>query len=471
MLATHQVCTAICYPWRLKLLAAASTVGVAGKMVSIGSHSWESLPQPQHAWEEELSGEDPDPESDPQAASMMFLDVCLAMYMASAMSAKNLCVLCYWASKAGMATVSEYGLQPDRPTGHYQRHLDSLLGFAEAKKTSYTLSAPGQKRGELSRSTIELPTRPPHELAQEELERNPTVLTRLLEARRSSDLPETYDTHPVVRGTTDLVVPWGLYMDGVSYSLTDSVLGCWLINLVSGARSLICVIRKRLVCQCGCRGWCTYDVLMRWLHWSFKAMAEGVFPTARHDGSAWLEADESRRARAGQPMKMRGALLRIKGDWEEFCVRLGFPTWASGIRPCFCCAASGPDLADVRGVSVVGLPWHVNSDPDYDAACSRCERWAVITPELRHVVLRHLHYDKRPSGSKGRSLRQAIASLGLRPGDRLEPNASLPDVADFEGLALPARVLFWRPEEEPVCQHRCPLFDASIGITPNRSIA
>ena len=93
-LATHQVCTAICYPWRLKLLAAASTVGVAGKMVSIGSHSWESPPQPQHAWEEELSGEDPDPESGPQAASMMFLDVCLTVYMASSMSAKNFCVFC-----------------------------------------------------------------------------------------------------------------------------------------------------------------------------------------------------------------------------------------------------------------------------------------------------------------------------------------------------------------------------------------
>ena len=36
--------------------------------------------------------------------------------------------------------------------------------------------------------------------------------------------------------------------------------------------------------------------------------------------------------------------MYIKGDWPEFCERLGFPTWQSVVRPCFVCSAYGPEL-------------------------------------------------------------------------------------------------------------------------------
>ena len=69
------------------------------------------------------------------------------------------------------------------------------------------------------------------------------------------------------------------------------------------------------MCKCGCRGWCTFYELFSFLHWSFCALAAGVFPTARHDQRAWMAEDGDRMALAGLDMSARGALVYIKGDW------------------------------------------------------------------------------------------------------------------------------------------------------------
>ena len=328
-------------------------------MVSIGKHSWETSNWG-HDWErDDDSDDEPDPETNPRAAAMQFLDVLLSLYMASALSAQSLCILCHWAARAGMAHVSEYSLPPGKPSGHYQRRLDVVLGFAEARQNSYTLRLPGTRRGEACRSIIAIPATPPHEAAAALLATDSSLTIRLSEALDARTLPPAYYSNPVVRNAEGMVMPWGLYMDSVPYSLVDSALGVWLINIISGSRMLLCVLRKALVCSCGCRGWCTYYGLMSWLRWSFETMSHAVWPASRHDSEEWDDQDSERRQKANQAMLMPGILLRIKGDWEEFCQRLGLPTWNSGLRPCFCCVASGEAMYDPLGVSVLGLPWHV----------------------------------------------------------------------------------------------------------------
>eukprot|EP00969_Alexandrium_andersonii_P246987 10915701-Alexandrium_andersonii.AAC.1 len=53
-----------------------------------------------------------------------------------------------------------------------------------------------------------------------------------------------------------------------------------------------------------------------------------------------------------------------------------------------------------------------------------------------------------------------MLDLGLRKGDRLEPNDDLPDIGLYESLdAFPRTVLFWRPSRETKVRHRNPLFD------------
>ena len=156
---------------------------------------------------------------------------------------------------------------------------------------------------------MKLPTIPAHETADEYMTDHPEATVKLLEALASNELPPAYHEHPLVVAHTDeLIMPWGLYMDSVPHSLVDSVLGVWLINLITGWRSMLCLVRKRVVCSCSCRGWCTYYHLMIWLRWAFDAMADSTWPTSRHDGQPWADGrDTLRSALAGTRIKFRAS--------------------------------------------------------------------------------------------------------------------------------------------------------------------
>eukprot|EP00969_Alexandrium_andersonii_P094284 4166027-Alexandrium_andersonii.AAC.1 len=130
-------------------------------------------------------------------------------------------------------------------------------------------------------------------------------------------------------------------MDGVAYSEADTVVGVWMTNQVTERRHLIGLIRKRIVCACGCRGWCTWHPLLCFLKWSIAAMAAGVFPQTRHDGKPFAASEETRQELGGKPLRSKAAVVCFKGDWSEFCDRFGFPAHASSVRPCFCCSATG----------------------------------------------------------------------------------------------------------------------------------
>ena len=100
----------------------------------------------------------------------------------------------------------------------------------------YKFSAPGMNKSEISRTTIEFTARPAHETLQNEYEET-GFETRLRETITENMLPPSYYDHPVVEtNPEELVVPVGLYMDGLPYSLVDSVLGVWFINMVTGMR-------------------------------------------------------------------------------------------------------------------------------------------------------------------------------------------------------------------------------------------
>ena len=318
--------------------------------------------------------------------------------------------------------------------------------------------------------------RPAHEILEATDFKDESYSVKLREAIDSGGLPPSYDDNPVVLSNPDeMVAPFGVYMDSLPYSLVDSVLGVWLVNLVTGARHLMLMVRKKCVCDCSCRGWCTWFVVLMWLRWMMEALAEGVHPSRRHDGGSFSESfhDEHRKDAAGRKLRFKVAILKLRGDWQEFAERLGFPTWQSGIRPCFCCNAFGIEMYKPVGVTLSNLPWSLNQDADYEAACDRCEIWVVLSNPLEHsTILSALHYDKRKAGSKGRSLLTDIPSFGLKQYDRLEPNATLMDVGKYENISsFPCRVLFWRRSRETLCTRRSPLFNPRIGITPGRIIA
>ena len=127
----------------------------------------------------------------------------------------------------------------------------------------------------------------------------------------------------------------------------------------------------------------------------------------------------------------------------------------------------------VRGVSTDSLPWRVNSSADYWQAIARCEIEVIITAEHHFRLRSLLHYDKRPTGSRGLALKSVVGleDLLLQVGDRLETNSTLQDVGDVWNLSVfPVCLKFWRRAHETIASRRCSLFDEALGITPDKSV-
>ena len=66
----------------------------------------------------------------------------------------------------------------------------------------------------------------------------------------------------------------------------------------------------------------TWDDVFTIIKWSLTILATGVWPTKRHDGSAWNETDRCRKT----PRELiRGALVQVRQDWKFAAEVFGFP--------------------------------------------------------------------------------------------------------------------------------------------------
>jgi hypothetical protein len=423
----------------------------------VPAHPWEKVDD-EVDWGSECSGSDFEEDISPGSEMVNFL---FNLFMTGTLTAQQFCISMHWATLSGVTAATEYAYPPDKPTGHYSRHLQKFIGTSSDRDLFYNLDVPGYHKLELRRTTHVVPVMSPHELLGNAMA-DPSYLEEVCKFVADADLPAAYHEHPVVKRAQEegeVAVPLALYLDAVPYSQTDGVLGIW-IECVCTARSwLCCVLRRRHVCRCGCRGWCSYFPIFQWLQWSIMCISTGIFPTSRHDEAEWKTSDRARQGRGGTRLPARGAVIYVKGDWSEYSHTLGLPLWSDGLRPCFCCAGCGEDLYVAHGCSTNGLRWPLNDSGEYDRACRQCEFRVRVTAENKEFVSDRLRYDKRKNdGSHGRALTQNVDLLGLRANDRLEPSPTLPDVSKFEDLITPAFVTFWRSSSETSARHRNPLF-------------
>ena len=126
--------------------------------------------------------------------------------------------------------------------------------------------------------------------------------------------------------------------------------------MMTQKRHLVCTVRKKLLCRCGCAGWDTLRPVYSFLDWSFSALANGVHPGQRYDRHPFRDDEASHLARAGQPC-MKGAVLHLKVDLAELGAPLGFQTTATTSDPCVLCHARRNDLVDVDAWDSLTCPW------------------------------------------------------------------------------------------------------------------
>ena len=402
-----------------------------------------------------------------------FVSYMLKLMYQNSISATLFCIIMYLAFKAGISECEPYGLKPGSPSGHYMRKVKRMAGWAKSEEFLY-VDVVGQGKHDIERTQMSTATLPAHEQMTEDIEGiNASKALLAQRKQQAGGLPQCYYDHPVVRSAApgEVVLPIATYLDGVPYSLTDAVLGFWVINLLDSRRYLCMILRKRNMCDCGCKGWCTLYFYFTMFRWYLQALARGEHPDKGPFGP-W-ESSGARAMRAGVSFGFKAACLYFKGDWMELAGSVGFPSWADGLRPCFDCNSHSHKMYDPQS-SMDVLSWLINADRDYYDACDRCEKLVVVrnAGDAANIVSR-LRHDRRKQGSRGRALVADLQIHGVQllANDRLEPSPVLPDVGSLEQLTdFPKTITFWRPSAETLARHRNPVFDPEIGMTPRRSI-
>ena len=406
----------------------------------------------------------------------------LVMFSVCKLSPADLCICCYHLAlmDAPGADWQLSAYPPDRNAHVYQAHLDTDL---PGVGPFYHVDTPIWKKGG-ERVTKSIPTACLWQRLRREFEAN-SDLAQTLECSSDAtpDVMKTaaYKSHPKVKASIDnddpLPLPLAIYLDAVAFSSalagrSDSILGLWVINLISDKRHMFCVVRLLDMCRCGCKGRCTMFPLLLTLQWELIALQSGAPPLCRHDLSAWDFGD------AMGDMEFFSficVLIWIKGDWAEFAHTLALQSWSSFFNPCFCCKATKEEMHTLyRDVSLDSLPFVPRLPCDYERSCAKCEVLVRITTNLaRTRIVDHLLWMVGKKW-KGRTIKADLQIDGqplLLAGDRLEPSQQLMDVGALHLVPLPLTVVFWRVSrlEDQVTDavhHRCPLFCEELHTDP-----
>ena len=389
------------------------------------------------------------------------------------LSAKQTCVLAWWAAKAGaVGESSKIGLRPDQQSGKYSRHFDIWSGAGTDSLDLYQLPLGRRLRFEAARTYTPLPIRVPHEALGEELLQCGDAQAELEIATRTKDLPKRYFEHQAVTSAPagTLVHPFCIYIDAMPFTRSDSILGITVYFLLTERRHLVFVIRKSEVCSCGCRGWCSLAPVFALLAWSCRAMLCGVYPSARHDGKPWLDSDSGRAVFSGKALGFRAVGMFLKADWAELVHSFGFPSWNDSLAPCPMCFADKQQLYVFRGFGPTCMPYLGKTSDHYFASCNACEIKIMASAADIRRLRPKLEYEKRSGKVRGRALQQDFPDLGLLKGDRLTSTAAYPDIAQFDPEQGPRDTVWWRPAAETLTRVRNPLFEdtgislGSLGI-------
>ena len=438
-------------------------------MAAAASASWENWAEPwEHlapaSWEDEVE-EDP-AQMSAEACGLQLRDLLIDLKLCGKLNATQVCTLAFWAARAGAAgPCHELAVKPGSRSGAYSAHFDKVTLAGPSSIDFYDVPLARRLKGDLGRRWEPVPLVPPHECLMEELLVSDEAEVGYQQAVDDDQLPLLYNEHKAVISARAAGMapprPFVLYMDGVQFTRRETVLGVWVSWLYSSKRNLVFVLRKGDSCNCGCNGWCSLYPMFLALRWSFVSLLQGSHPTARHDGSAWLDSDAGRSSFAGEQLGGKGVCLFVKGDWAELVQRWGFFSWQSNSNPCPHCFTSAEQLYTTRGFSPLRMPCAEKTIAHYQAACAACETSVVLDRPLLREVRNALQFSK----GKGRHLVCDIPAAGLLKNDQLRPSAEQPDIGHIDLEAGPRQCIFWRAAEQTLAKVRNPLISEECGLS------
>ena len=146
-------------------------------------------------------------------------DYLVDRWLGGKMAASELCTIAFWA-KAASATgfVEKLAFRPDAPSGHFTRHLRSVLKLERVENSTMTLTVPCYDKATFGRGMMDVPCIPPHEAVLEELSADPTIPDKLAGLVESNTLPPMITDHCVFKASRNTALPNVLYVDGVPFT-------------------------------------------------------------------------------------------------------------------------------------------------------------------------------------------------------------------------------------------------------------
>ena len=394
------------------------------------------------------------------------------------LSAKEASLLAYWAAGAGAVGFARtLGYPPNRQSGSYSYHWDRVTTGRVAEEVFHDVRIPIFHKYDATIVEESVATVPCHVgLLEEWAEKQEEIKTKLGEAIADGSLGTVYAESPVVREKRpeETVLAYAIYVDGISFSRHESVVGFWTHLLPTGARSLIAVLRSSEFCCCGCRGWCTLYPVWLMIAWSISWLRRGLWPTEREDG-AWGEADGFWVQMAGKPLGFKAVCTFVKLDLKEVSGNMGFAGVTTISAPCACCLCTQDDWDDFEDLSAEAHGWPALDLRAYEAATTACERRVRLDRAGYSDVRRTLDYKIRNKAGQGRVLSEDLPGLGLAKGDILRPSPELPNTAAFDELrpepGQSLEVVFWRPSLETRVRKRNPIWSEQTGLSPCKNLA
>ena len=197
------------------------------------------------------TGDETDTERGPTPAdgARNAIKLLVHLMMKGILTAKQMCILCYWMFIAGCGSpVDNVAKGPgDANASNYDRACDSAMGFRSLMTQYAKIRVPGFAAHSSARISMDMSVMPAHESLNDELLENPELHTVLRESISNRSLPTSYFAHPHVRAASEGHEPFPLaiYFDAMPYIKRDGVLAIVVVNLLSGVRHPVGVLRKR----------------------------------------------------------------------------------------------------------------------------------------------------------------------------------------------------------------------------------
>ena len=184
----------------------------------------------------------------------------------------------------------------------------------------------------------------PHEVLHKAAA-DPEALRKLIVS--PNDFPEAAARHAALCRALHLdcntTVAIGMHGDGVPFTKHDSleVLSFNCLAQPSGNRVPFTGVSKAFLCQCGCKGKCTWDALLAVFLWSMQSLCLGTFP-CRGPGDQPFPEGSDRSKQAGKPLRVCALLEQVRGDWPFLRGLFALPSWSSE-HICWKCMANKSD--------------------------------------------------------------------------------------------------------------------------------